>query len=95
MASIGAERLVIDLRECEAAKIMALIEGAYAAREDLQSQLTQTMPAIKQTVAGLFAQTIPRGPAAAVYESTPQRSHVEPDPVKSGIAIESGCPLTK
>jgi hypothetical protein len=46
-------------------------------------------------VAGLFAQTIPRGPAAAVYESTPQRSHVEPDPVKSGIAIESGCPLTK
>jgi polysaccharide pyruvyl transferase WcaK-like protein len=64
MRTIGMENLVADLRECDAAQIIALIEQGYVSRENIQSDLARRMPAIKQTVAGLFARTVPRGQSA-------------------------------
>ena len=64
LRSIGVENLVIDLRDCDAAKIITLIENAYLLREDIQSELVRRMPAVKQTVAGLFARTVFEGEPA-------------------------------
>ena len=64
LRSIGVENLVVDLRDCDAAKIITLIENAYLLREDIQSELVRRMPAVKQTVAGLFARTVFEGEPA-------------------------------
>ena len=68
LRTVGAESLVADLRKCDAAEIIALINRAYASRADIQSELTRKMPAIKQTVASLFTQIVSGRQSAAVYE---------------------------
>lgn len=58
LRTIGAERLVVDLRELEAKKIMALVEEAYVSREETAAQLVREMPAIKENVSMLFARAV-------------------------------------
>lgn len=68
LSTVGAENLVADLRECDAVEIIALIDRAYASREDIKSRIMCKMPVIRQKVAGLFAQISPVGGSAAVYK---------------------------
>ena len=58
LRTIGAERLVVDLRELDAKKIMALVEAAYMSREETAAQLAREMPAVKENVSMLFAWTV-------------------------------------
>jgi len=68
LRTVGAESLVADLREHDAAETIALIDRAYASREEIKSRLTQQMPAIRQAAAGLFARISPGGKSAAMSE---------------------------
>ena len=58
LRTVGAERLVADLRECDTAKVLALVENAYRLREKTRSDLASRMPLVRQTVANLFARAV-------------------------------------
>jgi polysaccharide pyruvyl transferase WcaK-like protein len=55
LRTIGAENLVIDLREQNVEKIIALTEAVYATREETRTDLLQRMPAVRKSVSGLLA----------------------------------------
>jgi polysaccharide pyruvyl transferase WcaK-like protein len=55
LRTVGAEKLVIDLREENVEKIMTLTEAAYATREETRTDLLQRMPAVRKSISGLLA----------------------------------------
>jgi colanic acid/amylovoran biosynthesis protein WcaK/AmsJ len=55
LRTIGAEKLVIDLREHSVERIVALTEAAYATREEIRADLRQRMPAVRKSVSDLLA----------------------------------------
>ncbi len=70
LRTVGAESLVADLRAADAAEIIALLDRAYVARSEIHARLAAKMPAVRQSVANLFAADRARRPAA-VSESKP------------------------
>ena len=58
LRTIGAARLVADLREQDAAEIMARIKETYASRKDIAAGLAQKMPVVRDSVSTLFARTV-------------------------------------
>jgi colanic acid/amylovoran biosynthesis protein len=53
--SIGGGSRVVDLRQLDEAQILAAVREAFAQRDVLRGQLEKKMPAIRQSVSGLFA----------------------------------------
>jgi len=58
LRTIGVEQLVVDLRDCDAAKTIDLIDRAYSSRAEIRADLVQRMPAVKQAVSGLFTRIV-------------------------------------
>ena len=54
LRTVGAEKLVVDLREYDVDRIIALTEAAYATREETRADLQQKMPAVRQSVSDLL-----------------------------------------
>ena len=65
-----AEELLAQNRAADAAEIIALLDRAYVARSEIHARLAAKMPAVRQSVANLFAADRARRPAA-VSESKP------------------------
>lgn len=53
--TVGAEDLVIDLRENDVDSVIAAVDRAYQRRDDLRGQLETSMPAVRSSVLGLFS----------------------------------------
>jgi colanic acid/amylovoran biosynthesis protein len=63
--TIGVEDLALDLRSMSSEEICSSISDIWARRSALAAQLTQTMPAVKERVLGLFTEIVRDLPARA------------------------------
>jgi colanic acid/amylovoran biosynthesis protein len=57
LRTIGAENLVVDLRQNSTEEIISLIDSAYTSRESIRRDLASRMTSVKKDVATLFART--------------------------------------
>ena len=64
LGSIGAEKMVIDLRERDLDEVMRLVDSAYSVRGKSRTDLASRMPMVKQTVWDLFARVLPEDGSA-------------------------------
>ena len=53
--SVGGGSRVVDLRSCDEAQVVAAAREAFGEREVLRRQLEEKMPAILESVLGLFS----------------------------------------
>ena len=58
LRTIGVEDWVVDLRHCDVAKALSLIDRAYLHRAAMREELGRRMPEVKQQVGNLFHQIV-------------------------------------
>ena len=63
METLGIPSLVADLRSMNQEEVIQQITENFEAREQIQQQLRERMPAVQQTVLSLFAGSVARGNA--------------------------------
>jgi polysaccharide pyruvyl transferase WcaK-like protein len=52
--SVGMEELVIDIRECDGNDVVAAVDRAYQRRGEIRAKLQVNIPAVRESVLGLF-----------------------------------------